>query len=219
MLLFDGHDRYNDLYNDNLFNGALVKEGCTVDRQTFLTISGDGQTALATVIVAKVLKVSGEIDMIEVREMELEDTKQMLARVGYGHLACARDHVPYVVPIHYAYRDPIIYIYTTEGKKTEIIDGNPKVCLQVEEVVDKDDWRSIVVNGDARRVTDLGEREEAVNMIRSKNPSLTPAISIKWVDMWIRENVEVIYRIEPDSITGRMTDKVMINAVGRVPGA
>jgi nitroimidazol reductase NimA-like FMN-containing flavoprotein (pyridoxamine 5'-phosphate oxidase superfamily) len=33
--------------------------------------------------------------------------------------------------------------------KTKYMDGNPEVCLQVEEVRDFQHWRSVVVNGRA----------------------------------------------------------------------
>lgn len=155
---------------------------------------------------------TGEPAMIEVQEMVNSEIEELLARVGYGHLACARDNRPYIVPIHYVYDKPDIYIYTTDGLKTEIIRANPYVCLQVEEIVDNDDWRSIIVNGDAEEITDRKEREEVVKLIRSTNPFLTPAISIRWMDNWIRENVEVVYRIKPHLITGRSTMKVKINA-------
>ena len=64
--------------------------------------------------------------MVEVQEMNDDESKKLLARVGYGHLGLVRDTHPYVVPIHYAYDEPHIYIYTTEGKKTEIIEANPE---------------------------------------------------------------------------------------------
>ena len=35
------------------------------------------------------------------------------------------------------------------------------------------------------------------------NPSLTPAVSIHWMDNWVRENIEVIYRIVPVDMSGR----------------
>lgn len=150
--------------------------------------------------------------MIEVQEMVNNEIEEVLSRVGYGHLACARNNRPYIVPIHYAYDKPDIYVYTTEGLKTEIIGANPHVCLQVEEVVANDEWRSVVVNGEADQVTDWKEREEAVKLIRAVNPTLTPAISIRWMDMWIRENIEVVYRITPYDMTGRSSVKVKISA-------
>lgn len=141
--------------------------------------------------------------MLEIEEISNREIKVILAKVGYGHLACSRDNIPYVVPIHYAYDEPDIYVYTTEGLKSEIIDENPNVCLQVEEVVDNQHWKSVVVNGTANRLKDEPDREKAIQAIVRVNPTLTPAVSIRWMDNWVRENIEVILVIHPGVMTGR----------------
>ena len=143
--------------------------------------------------------------MIAVEEMNKGEIREVLKRVGYGHLGMARGNYPYVVPVQYAYDDPYIYIYTTEGKKTEIINDNPEVCLQVEDVKTDQDWVSIIATGTAERITDKTERKRALEFILESNPSLTPALSVRWMDNWIRENKEVIYRVEPRMLTGRVT--------------
>ena len=142
--------------------------------------------------------------MVEVEEMNDEDSKKLLGRIGYGHLGMVRDMHPYVVPINYAYDDPHVYIYTTAGE-TEIIEVNREVCLQVEEVTDKKHWQSLIVLGDAVQLTEKKEIARATKFIRATNPSLTPAMSIHWMDAWVRSNHEVVYRITPTMISGRMT--------------
>jgi nitroimidazol reductase NimA-like FMN-containing flavoprotein (pyridoxamine 5'-phosphate oxidase superfamily) len=143
--------------------------------------------------------------MIAIEEMSNGQIKELLKRIGYGHLGVTRGTHPYVVPIHFAYDDPYIYIYTTEGKKTEIIRDNPEICLQVEDIRSDKDWESVIVTGEAARITGKEERERALEFILAVNPTLTPAISIRWMDSWVRENVEVIYRIMPRMLTGRAT--------------
>jgi len=39
-----------------------------------------------------------------------------------------------------------------------MIDANPEVCLQVEEVIDDENWSSVVVVGDAEKITDASDR-------------------------------------------------------------
>jgi nitroimidazol reductase NimA-like FMN-containing flavoprotein (pyridoxamine 5'-phosphate oxidase superfamily) len=143
--------------------------------------------------------------MIAVEEMSTGQIKEVLKRVGYGHLGMARGSHPYVVPINYAFDDPYIYIYTTEGKKTEIIKDNPEICLQVEEVISKEDWQSVIVTGEAVEIKEPEARERALKFILATNPTLTPALSIRWMDSWVRENIEVVYRIMPRMLTGRST--------------
>lgn len=143
--------------------------------------------------------------MVEVQEMDDDDCKKLLQRVGYGHLACARDSQPYVVPIHYAYNEPHVYIYTTSGKKTDVIEDNPAVCLQVEDVTNEKHWQSVIITGDAVQLTESKEIKQATEFILSTNPNLTPALSIRWMDAWVRSNITIVYRIAPKTITGRTT--------------
>ena len=141
--------------------------------------------------------------MIEVQEMDDKQIEELLHRVHYGHLACTDGKRPYLVPIHFAYSPPFVFIYTTEGKKSEIIRRNPHVCLQLEEVKDNTNWSSVILDGDAEELTDNTLREEAINAIAQVNPTLTPAVSIHWMDNWVRENIEVIYRITIRERSGR----------------
>jgi len=144
--------------------------------------------------------------MIQVEEMAAQETHLLLREIGYGHLGCAnRDGRPYVVPVHYAYDEPDIYIFTTEGLKTAYLDANPEVCLQVEDVRDPAHWRSVVANGRAERLTKSEDTERAMQFVIQRNPTLTPAISELWVDSWGRANLTVIYRISPETLSGRKT--------------
>lgn len=141
--------------------------------------------------------------MLEVRELDNNEILGLLSRIGYGHLACSLNDQPYVVPVHYAYKDRYIYIYTTEGKKSKIIEKNPSICLQLEEIHDNRHWKSVIVYGKAERLADEDERKSALDAIVAVNPTLTPAVSVRWMDNWVRENIEVIYVITPTEMTGR----------------
>ncbi|MEO5860301.1 MAG: pyridoxamine 5'-phosphate oxidase family protein [Pyrinomonadaceae bacterium] len=145
--------------------------------------------------------------MIEIEEMRAGEAREVLEQLNYAHLAMAKDNIPYVVPVHYAFDGQDLFIYTTEGKKADIIKVNPEICLQAEEVEDKENWKSVMVSGTAEQITDEDGRQKALALILRINPKLTPAISIRWMDSWVRENIEVIYRISPRSVTGRRTIK------------
>ena len=150
--------------------------------------------------------------------MSNREIDELLTRTHFGHLACSQDDQPYVVPIFYVYEKPDIYLYTTAGLKSEMITGNPKVCLQVENVDEDGAWRSVVVIGEARQITDPSEREQAIKTVRAENPTLLPALAIKWSNDWMRKNVEVVYKIKIVSATGRLTSDIKIAAAGVRPG-
>ena len=145
--------------------------------------------------------------MIEIEDMRESEAREVLGTLDYAHLAVAKDNIPYVVPVHYAYDGTDLFVYTTEGKKAEIIRVNPEICLQAEDVEDKENWKSVMVSGTAKQLTNEEDRQKALDLILKVNPKLTPAISIRWMDNWVRENIEVIYQITPRSITGRRTIK------------
>ena len=147
------------------------------------------------------------MSLLEVEEMDVDEIQELISRENFAHLGCSQMDVPYVVPINYAFVDPYIYIYTTEGKKSEFLTANPNICLQIEKIKSRTDWRSVIIDGHVHSVKDVHERERAVAAILKINPTLTPAISVHWMDEWVRENIEIIFRVEPTSKTGRKTKR------------
>ncbi|HEX8773224.1 MAG TPA: pyridoxamine 5'-phosphate oxidase family protein [Pyrinomonadaceae bacterium] len=143
--------------------------------------------------------------MLQIEDMSMQEMRALLERIGFGHLGCAREGRPYVVPINYSYDPQCIYIFTTQGTKTDFMDANPQVCLQVEEIADPLHWQSVMVTGRAERVTSPEEQERAMQLITLSNPSLQPAINATRIDVWGRANSVRIYRIHPDMIDGRKT--------------
>jgi Predicted flavin-nucleotide-binding protein len=155
------------------------------------------------------------MSLLEIDEMGTDEIHEMISTENFAHLGCSHNNVPYVVPINYAFIDPYIYIYTTDGKKSEILRSNPQVCLQIENIKSRIDWQSVIVEALAQHVTEPEEREKAVQAILKINPTLTPAISVHWMDDWVRENIEMIFRLEPTAKTGRKTKPPKIKPYAR----
>lgn len=153
--------------------------------------------------------------MLDINIMRSKEIQTLLHQVGYGHLGCAFEGRPYVVPIQYyledaaedSSEDAAIYIFTTEGQKTQYIDANPQVCLQVEDVKDPLHWRSVVVTGRAERLTQQADIDHVRQLVEKRNPTLSPAISRIWIDAWGRENKVAGYRIHPSEVTGNQTSE------------
>lgn len=143
--------------------------------------------------------------MLEVREMSREEIARLLGRGWYGHLGCARDGHPYVVPMSYAYDGGNLYFFTTEGTKTEFISANHEVCFQIEEVESADQWRSVMLTGRAELLTDAADIERAMFLVSERNPSLSPALSRTRIGSWTRLNRIALYRLRPDAAYGCRT--------------
>jgi uncharacterized protein len=143
--------------------------------------------------------------MLKVEDMSPAQMHALLQRESFGHLGCARDNRPYVLPMNYAYDGKELYFFTTQGMKTQYIEANPQVCLQVEEVKDPTQWKSVMVIGRAVELTSAEETQRAMKSITERNPSLTPAISATQLDSLGRAVDIALYRITPEIIDGRQT--------------
>jgi nitroimidazol reductase NimA-like FMN-containing flavoprotein (pyridoxamine 5'-phosphate oxidase superfamily) len=143
--------------------------------------------------------------MLKVEDMSHDEMHELLERQSFGHLGCARDGRPYVVPMNYAFDGKDLFFFTTEGMKTQFIEANPEVCLQVEEVTDPSHWRSVMVIGRAQKLTQTEDVRRAMQSILKRNPSLTPAISATSLDTWGRAVDIALYRIDPEIMDGRKT--------------
>jgi uncharacterized protein len=146
--------------------------------------------------------------MLDIDEMGTKEMHDLLHKVGHGHLGCAIEGHPYVVPMHYYFEEPNIYIFTTVGMKTKYMDANPEVCLQVEEVNDLKHWRSVTVTGQAEHITEPQEFDRVMQLVKMQNPTLSPAINRTWIDAWGRAEVMALYCIHPSEMSGRTTDGV-----------
>jgi uncharacterized protein len=143
--------------------------------------------------------------MIKIEGMSQGEMVALLLRAGFGHLGCSRDNHPYVVPMHYGYDSQDLYFFTTEGTKTDFMSANSEVCFQVEEITNARHWRSVMVTGEAKRITRPDEMESAMHLILEHNPTLTPALNKTKIGAWTRSNSIVLYRVRPSAIYGRKT--------------
>lgn len=82
-----------------------------------------------------------------VTEMSGKDCRDLLARLGFGRLACVHQNQPYIVPVYFAYEPDRLYGFATAGRKVEWMRLNPLVCVEVDEVLSHYHWSSVVVLG------------------------------------------------------------------------
>lgn len=76
---------------------------------------------------------------------------------------------PYAVPVFYGFDGDVIYLGVMEGRKTRALDANARVCIVVTEVGLDDLWRSVMVEGAARELTNPEERADAVQVLIAHN--------------------------------------------------
>jgi uncharacterized protein len=94
-----------------------------------------------------------------IKRMKPDECDELLARVAFGRLACARDNQPYIVPIYFAHQPNHLYAFATLGQKIEWMRSNSLVCVQVDEVLGTDNWASVVIMGRYEELQDTAEYE------------------------------------------------------------
>ena len=82
-----------------------------------------------------------------VRDMNQEECRELLVRLGFGRLGCASNNQPYVVPIYFAYESNCLFGFSTAGQKIDWMRTNPLVCIDADEVLGQDNWASVLVFG------------------------------------------------------------------------
>ena len=136
----------------------------------------------------------------------LECTK-LLTASRLGHLACAKDGHPYVVPIYFAYSDNHLYAFSMPGKKIEWMRANPQVSVFVHRRGRGSEWKSVVVDGRYEGLPDrIGhkrERDRAWSLL-SRHAGWWEPGAIKPVTSPLSGSSEhVFFRIFVEGISGR----------------
>jgi uncharacterized protein len=111
-----------------------------------------------------------------VGELHSGECCELLARLGFGRLACARDNQPYIVPIYFAYEADHLYGFSTLGQKIEWMRSNPLVAVEADEVKSHSEWTSVVVRG---RYEEFPEAPEFA-IARQQARSLLEKRSLWW---------------------------------------
>ena len=143
---------------------------------------------------------------MRISKMEDRDCRETLRRLGFGRLGCARENQPYIVPIYFAYEPDHLYGFATFGQKIEWMRSNPLVCVQSDEVLDSDNWTSVVVLGRYEELPDRNEYAEE----RGKAQALLEKRSMWWQTSYVASSVcdrpeapsPVFYCIHIDDISG-----------------
>jgi|SRR6516225_5286034 len=98
-------------------------------------------------------------------DISRDECTELLNRVSVGRLACSLENQPYVVPICFVYEPEYLYVFSTLGQKIKWMRQNPKLCLQTDEIGDRSNWTSVVVNGTYSELREAAEKEHARKLL------------------------------------------------------
>lgn len=133
-----------------------------------------------------------------------EEAKALLSSAKIGRLGCVDNGEPYVVPINYVFEDGSIYSHSLPGRKIDALRAHPRACLQVDEIENDFNWRSVLAHGDFEEIRVPADRRVVLNKLLARFPSLTPVESVMARDASSPDSI--VFRIRVDLITGVSED-------------
>jgi nitroimidazol reductase NimA-like FMN-containing flavoprotein (pyridoxamine 5'-phosphate oxidase superfamily) len=128
-----------------------------------------------------------------------EEGRALLSTRGIGRLGCVDNGEPYVVPINYVFDDGSVYSHSLPGRKIEALRAHPRACLQVDEIKNDFEWRSVIAFGNFEEIRVPNERSSILGKLLARFPLLTPVESVMTPET---EPHSVVFRIRIDRITG-----------------
>lgn len=141
-----------------------------------------------------------------ISEINKQECRDLLARLGFGRLACARENQPYIVPIYFTYEADRLYGFATMGQKIEWMRSNPLVCVEVDEVLSRAEWTSVVVRGRYEEMPDTPKhqkmRQQAQASLEKRSTWWQTGIAAGRARGHFKADVPVFFSIRIDEITG-----------------
>ena len=101
-------------------------------------------------------------------ELNTAQIEELLQELPVGRIGCHTDGLTYVVPVNYAYDGISLYAHSAKGMKLDIMRKNPEVCFQADAITDLQNWESVICWGKFEEITDMLEREHAMQNIINK---------------------------------------------------
>lgn len=110
--------------------------------------------------------------------------------------------VPYAVPVYYGFDGSSLYLGVAEGRKTSVLDANPRVHIIISEPGEGDSWRSVAIAGRATMLTDPEDRARGIAALIAHNRRPERPASAAQAPARHRTGGRVI-RIDDHVISGR----------------
>lgn len=104
---------------------------------------------------------------MEIHDLNRTECWDFLGGRRLGRLGCAKDNVPYVMPISFSTQRPSLFAFTTVGKKIEYLRTNPRVCVQFDDIASPQEWTSVIVDGQFEELVSVAEQEQAHQILES----------------------------------------------------
>lgn len=141
-----------------------------------------------------------------IHDMTRDKCLELLEDTHIGRIACAQDNQPYITPFSFVYHDDFIYGFGTVGKRIDWMRANPRVCVEIEKIVNHREWQTVVVSGHYEELPDTSEFYQlriAAHDLLSRFPNWWEPGYARTIHLETSRKLEPIYfRIAIDEISG-----------------
>jgi nitroimidazol reductase NimA-like FMN-containing flavoprotein (pyridoxamine 5'-phosphate oxidase superfamily) len=98
---------------------------------------------------------------MQIRDLSCQESTEILKRARLGRLACARNGRPYVTPAFLAFESNFLYGFSSVGRKITWMRENPFVCVEFDELVNPQNWVTVIIEGNYQELPKTPEFEAA----------------------------------------------------------
>lgn len=143
---------------------------------------------------------------MQICELGFQESTEILKRARLGRLACAREGQPYVTPAFLAFESNSLYGFSSVGRKITWMRENPLVCVEFDEVINPQNWATVIVEGKYQELPKTPEFEDA----RGHAYELLQRRPVWWEPAYVKTNLHggvrtlepVYFRIMIERISG-----------------
>jgi nitroimidazol reductase NimA-like FMN-containing flavoprotein (pyridoxamine 5'-phosphate oxidase superfamily) len=151
-----------------------------------------------------------------IEEMTVKQCHEFLVRMDFGRLGCVHDNQPYVVPIYFAYEPDRLYGFSTLGRKIEWMRSNPRVCVEVDEVIDTKSWNCVIASGRYEELPNasqyVSERQRAYKLLEKRFLWWQTAYAAEQPRHAHQPSLTILYCIHVAEMTGRRAEPDQFDA-------
>ena len=147
-------------------------------------------------------------------ELEAEECLKLLGNNYIGYLAFISGATPYITPITYYYypEEHCLLSYSSEGHKIDAMRKANAVALQVDEIHNIQDWRSVLVHGKFEELQGITAKfylhkfaqgvQETIGRKEGSGPKFISDFSTRLT----QSKLPIVYRIVISDIAGKFRD-------------
>ncbi|MBS1726640.1 MAG: pyridoxamine 5'-phosphate oxidase family protein [Armatimonadetes bacterium] len=141
--------------------------------------------------------------------LDPQEMRELLAGHSFAHLGCEHDGHLYIVPISYVFDEDRIYGQTKAGRKIDMLRQNPRACVQVEEIANIANWKSVILWGQFQELKGPERVQAMTKLIDHLSPQieeLQGSRSPRDVTPGRADDqtqIDIVYQIKIDEMTGR----------------